>query len=219
LIAKANQQQNAVIAEIKQQSPSKGLLRENFKPLEIAESYVKADATCLSILTDQNYFKGHNDYLTAVSSEFDIPIIRKDFIIDVHQVLEARCIKADAILLIAACLSDSQMQELAASAYEIGLDVLFEAHDLEEVERINQLKPKLLGVNNRNLKTFETSLNTSIELKDKAYSEALLITESGIHQSEDVKLMNDEGIFAFLVGEAFMRAEDPGEALGRLFNK
>ncbi len=206
-----------VIAEIKKASPSKGVLRDNFVPAEIAASYEQGGASCLSVLTDEKYFQGHNDYLQQARAACSLPVIRKDFIIDTFQVLQARAIGADAILLIVSALSLQQMQELEACANELGLDVLVEVHDAAEMDQALQLKTPLVGVNNRNLKTFDVSLHTTLDLKSRVDAGQLLVTESGISSREDVQLMRSNGIHAFLVGEAFMRADDPGQALGQLF--
>lgn len=207
-----------VIAEIKKASPSKGILRENFKPDEIAQSYEKHGAACLSVLTDVNYFQGANAYLIDARSACSIPVIRKDFTIDPYQVYEARAIGADAILLIVACLELTQMKELEACAHELGLDVLVEAHNAQELEQALELKTTLLGINNRNLKTFEVTLETSLGLLSLVPSNKTLVTESGILNRTDVQRMRENHINAFLVGEAFMRAEDPGLALSELFS-
>ncbi|MEN8175254.1 MAG: indole-3-glycerol phosphate synthase TrpC [Pseudomonadota bacterium] len=206
-----------VIAEIKKASPSKGVLREDFQPAEIARSYAANGAACLSVLTDVDYFQGGDEYLRQARAACDLPVIRKDFIIDPYQVYEARAIGADCILLIVACLEDGQMRELNDLAQELGMDVLIEVHDGEELERALQVSNRLLGVNNRNLRTFEVSLETTLDLMDKIPADRILVTESGIHTREDVKLMRDQGVDAFLVGEAFMRAEDPGARLAELF--
>ncbi len=207
----------AVIAEIKKASPSKGLLRKNFIPSEIAESYERGGAACISILTDQDFFQGHEDYLIEARGASMLPVIRKDFIIDPYQVYEARAIGADCILLIVAALEDGQMADLSALAQELGMDVLVEVHDRAELERALPLQLPLMGINNRNLRTFETSLQTTLELLDQIPQQTIVVTESGIHQREDVQLMRDHQVNAFLVGEAFMRAEDPGMQLRELF--
>lgn len=207
-----------VIAEIKKASPSKGILRENFDPAQIARSYEKHGAACLSVLTDVNYFQGCNAYLQEARSASDIPVIRKDFTIDPYQVYEARAIGADAILLIVACLELNQMKELEACAHEIGLDVLVEAHNAPELEQALELKTPLLGINNRNLKTFEVTLQTTLSLRSMVPKNKNLVTESGILSHADVQLMREHQINRFLVGEAFMRASDPGSALSELFS-
>ncbi len=215
--ARVAQGHSAVIAEIKKASPSKGVLRNPFYPAEIAKSYENAGATCLSVLTDVQYFQGHDDYLMQARNACALPAIRKDFIVDTYQVAQARAIGADAILLIVSALSLSQMKELESAAEMLGLDVLVEVHDAAEMELALQLNTPLVGVNNRNLKTFEVSLNTTLALKAAVGSERLLVTESGIATPADVALMRGEGINAFLVGEAFMRAANPGDALQTLF--
>jgi len=207
-----------VIAEIKKASPSKGVLRENFQPAEIAQSYEKHGAACLSVLTDVDYFQGCNAYLQEARASCSIPVLRKDFTIDPYQIYEARAIGADAILLIVACLELNQMKELEACAHELGLDILVEVHNAPELEQALQLKTRLLGINNRNLKTFEVTLQTTLSLLPMVPKDKILVTESGILGSVDVQLMRDKQINAFLVGEAFMRATDPGVALSELFS-
>jgi indole-3-glycerol phosphate synthase len=206
-----------VITEIKKASPSKGILRDNFSPGEIARSYEKHGAACLSVLTDVDYFQGCNAYLEEARAACNIPVLRKDFTIDPYQVYEARAIGADAILLIVACLELNQMRELEACAHELDLDVLVEVHNAPELEQALQLKTPLLGINNRNLKTFEVTLQTTLSLMSMIPSYKTLVTESGILNRADVQLMRDKQINAFLVGEAFMRAADPGVALSELF--
>lgn len=208
----------AVITEIKKASPSKGILRENFNPAEIAQSYEKHGAACLSVLTDIDYFQGSNTYLKEARAACSIPVLRKDFTIEPYQVYEARAIGADAILLIVACLELNQMKELEACAHELGLDVLVEVHNAPELEQALELKTPLLGINNRNLKTFEVTLQTTLSLLSMVPSNKTLVTESGIVSRADVQLMRDNQINAFLVGEAFMRATDPGVALSELFS-
>ena len=206
-----------VITEIKKASPSKGILRENFNPAEIARSYELHGSACLSVLTDVDYFQGCNAYLQEARAACSIPVLRKDFTIDPYQVYEARAIGADAILLIVACLELNQMKELEACAHELGLDVLVEVHNAPELEQALELKTPLLGINNRNLKTFEVTLQTTLSLLSMVPNNKTLVTESGILNRADVQLMRDNQINAFLVGEAFMRAQDPGAALSDLF--
>jgi indole-3-glycerol phosphate synthase len=209
--------QPAVIAEVKKASPSKGVLREHFVPADIARSYEAGGAACLSVLTDVQFFQGSTAYLQQARAACSVPVLRKDFIIDPYQVVEARAMGADCILLIAACLDDAQMSELEACALELGLDVLVEVHDAPELERALRLKTPLVGVNNRNLRTFAVSLDTTLELRDRIPAGRLLVTESGILSREDVRRMRAAGVHAFLVGEAFMRAPEPGVALQGLF--
>ncbi len=209
--------QAAVIAEIKKASPSKGVMRENFHPAEIARSYEKGGAACLSVLTDVDFFQGHDDYLQQARSACKLPVLRKDFMIDPYQVFEARTLAADCILLIAAVLEDAQMNELAELAGRLEMDVLIEVHDGEELERVLPLDLPLVGINNRNLRTFETSLQTSLDLLAMIPDKRIVVTESGIHTTDDVALMRNHKINAFLVGEAFMKADEPGEKLRELF--
>lgn len=209
--------QSAVIAEIKKASPSKGVLREDFRPAEIAESYAAGGAACLSVLTDVDFFQGSEAYLKEARAACGLPVIRKDFIVDPYQVYEARAMGADCILLIAACLGDAQMSELSALAHELGMDVLTEVHDAKELERALAVPGRLIGVNNRNLRTFEVSLQTTLDLLGAIPADRLLVTESGILSREDVARMRAHGVNAFLVGEAFMRAPDPGGELASLF--
>ena len=206
-----------VITEIKKASPSKGILREHFLPAQIAQSYEKHGAACLSVLTDVEYFQGCNEYLQEARAACSIPVLRKDFTIDPYQVYEARAIGADAILLIVACLELNQMKELEACAHELGLDVLVEVHDAAELDQALELKTPLLGINNRNLKTFEVTLQTTLSLLPKVPQNKTLVTESGILSRDDVQLMRDHQVNAFLVGEAFMRSADPGAALSEIF--
>lgn len=211
----------AVIAEVKKASPSKGVLREDFIPADIAQSYAEGDgkvsAACLSVLTDRQYFQGSADYLKQARASCDLPVLRKDFLVDPYQVYEARAMGADAILLIAACLDDAQMAEFEAIARGLDMAVLVEVHDRDELQRALKLKTPLVGVNNRNLRTFEVSLNTTLDLLPELPADRLLITESGILSRADVQTMRGAGVNAFLVGEAFMRAEEPGLALAELF--
>lgn len=214
----AAQRQPAVIAEVKKASPSKGVIRDPFLPAEIAASYQAGGATCLSVLTDVDFFQGSNAYLQQARAACNLPVIRKDFLIDPYQVVEARAIGADCVLLIAACLDDVQLVELAQVAKEQGLDVLVEVHDGEELERaLKHLDTPLLGINNRNLHTFEVSLQTTLELLPRIPGDRLVVTESGILARGDVELMEQHEVWSFLVGEAFMRAPEPGEELRRLF--
>ena len=207
----------AVIAEIKKASPSKGVLREDFRPVEIAISYEKHGAACLSVLTDRQFFHGAPEYLQAARAACALPVLRKDFMIDPYQVYEARAMGADAILLIVAALSVSQMQEMEAIADSLGMAVLVEAHSGEEVSDALRLKTPLIGINNRNLRTFEISLDTTLGQLSRIPPDRIVVTESGIGKPEDVALMTSRGVHTFLVGEAFMRAPDPGELLAQLF--
>lgn len=216
--AKINSGQAAVIAEIKKASPSKGVLRENFIPADIAKSYEKHGAACLSVLTDKDFFQGHEAYLKQAREACSLPIIRKDFIVDPYQVFEARAISADCILLIVSALNDEQLNELSNLALQLEMDVLIEVHNLEELERALLLNLPLIGINNRNLSTFETSLDITLDLLGRISEDHTVITESGIHTSSDVRLMREHNVNGFLVGEAFMRAEDPGLQLAKLFN-
>ncbi len=206
-----------VISEIKKASPSRGILRDPFHPSEIAISYENNGAACLSVLTDEQYFQGSNDYLKQARAACTLPVLRKDFMVDPYQIFEARAIGADAILLIVAALSDSQLQEFESVAHELNMDVLVEVHGGDELERALKLKTPLLGINNRNLRTFEVSLQNTIELLPNIPKGKRIVTESGILQKGDVDLMRSHDIHAFLVGEAFMRAADPGKALADLF--
>lgn len=207
----------AVIAEIKKASPSKGVMRENFIPAEIAKSYEDGGASCLSILTDIDFFQGSDAYLQEARAACKLPVIRKDFIIDPYQVYEARAMGADCILLIVSVLDNMKLNQLYTLATALGMDVLIEVHDKEELLRSLPLGADLVGINNRNLRTFETSLNTTIELLEQIPDGRIVVTESGIHTAEDVKLMRDNKVNAFLVGEAFMRVEEPGAELNKLF--
>lgn len=207
----------AVIAEIKKASPSKGVIREGFDPVEIARSYEEAGASALSVLTDEEFFQGHEDYLRAARNAVRLPVLRKDFIIDPWQIFESRAMGADAVLLIVAALSDAQLDELYHAAQRVGCDVLVEVHTAEDLERAMKLNIELVGINNRDLRTFETRLDTSLELVKEVPADHLVITESGIHTRDDVRLMRDAGISGFLVGEALLKADDPGAALKTLF--
>ncbi|NDC61781.1 MAG: indole-3-glycerol phosphate synthase TrpC [Betaproteobacteria bacterium] len=221
LRAKIDAGQAAVIAEVKKASPSKGLLREDFMPAEIAQSFAWGDgnfsAACLSVLTDQPYFQGSTDYLKQARASCDLPVLRKDFMVDIYQIYESRAMGADCVLLIAACLDDAQMAEFEAVANSLDMAVLVEVHDQAELERSLKLQTHLIGVNNRNLRTFEVSLDTTLSLMADLPPERLLITESGIATRADVLRMREAGVHAFLVGEAFMRAAEPGQALAELF--
>ena len=215
--AKAAAGQPAVIAEVKKASPSKGVLREDFIPADIAQSYAEHGAACLSVLTDVQFFQGSVDYLKQARASCQLPVLRKDFMVDPYQIYESRAMGADAILLIAACLDDGQMQEMEAIAHGLDMAVLVEVHDQPELARALRLRTPLIGINNRNLKTFAVSLDTTLALRSQVPAERILVTESGIHTREDVLRMGAAGVHAFLVGEAFMRAPEPGEALAQLF--
>ncbi len=207
----------AVIAEVKKASPSKGVIRADFHPARIAASYQAGGATCLSVLTDIDFFQGADAYLQAAREACDLPVIRKDFTVDPYQVVEARAISADAVLLIVAALADEQMRELAATAAECGLDVLVEVHDRAELDRALELETQLIGINNRDLHTFDMRLETTLDLLPHIPADRVVVTESGIHTPDDVVLMRERGVNAFLVGEAFMRADEPGDRLRELF--
>ncbi len=209
--------QAAVIAEIKKASPSKGVLRADFAPADIAQSYAECGAACLSVLTDQQFFQGSVDYLKQARASCDLPVLRKDFIIDAYQVYQSRAMGADAILLIAACLDDAQMADLEAQALALDMAVLVEVHDRAELQRALKLRTPLVGVNNRDLRTFEVSLDTTLALLPDVPAGRILVTESGIRSREDVQRMRSAQVHAFLVGETFMRAPDPGAALAELF--
>jgi indole-3-glycerol phosphate synthase len=209
--------QAAVIAEIKKASPSKGVLRAEFIPADIAQSYAEFGAACLSVLTDKQFFQGSVDFLKQARASCDLPVLRKDFMIDAYQIYEARAMGADAILLIAACLDDAQMADMEAVARSLDMAVLVEVHDRAELDRALKLKTRLVGINNRNLKTFEVSLQTTLDMLPDVPADRLLVTESGIQTPEDVRRMREAKVHAFLVGEAFMRADEPGEALAKLF--
>lgn len=217
LQAKMAQQQPAVIAEIKKASPSKGVIRENFNPAEIARQYQQGGAACLSVLTDVDFFQGADEYLIAARAACALPVIRKDFIIDPYQVIEARVMGADCILLIVAALDQAPLKSLYQQATELGLDILVEVHNDDEMTRALQLDLPMVGINNRNLRTFETSLYTTLQMLNRVPEHCFVVTESGIHTREDVTFMRDHEVNAFLVGEAFMRAADPGQALQKIF--
>ncbi len=221
LRAKIASGQAAVIAEIKKASPSKGVIRENFVPADIAQSYAfgdgKTSAACLSVLTDRQFFQGSVDYLKQARASCALPVLRKDFMVDPYQIYEARVMGADCILLIAACLEDTQMAELEAVARSLDMAVLVEVHDRDELQRALKLKTPLLGINNRNLRTFEVSLETTLGMLADVPADRLLVTESGIATRADVQRLREAGVHAFLVGEAFMRAPEPGDALADLF--
>jgi indole-3-glycerol phosphate synthase len=217
LRAKIDSGRAAVIAEVKKASPSKGVLREHFVPAEIAASYERGGAACLSVLTDERFFQGATAYLQQARAACALPVLRKDFMVDAYQVFEARAIGADCILLIVACLDGARMADLEAQAHALGMDVLVEVHDRAELDRALRLKTPLLGINNRNLRSFEVSLDTTLDLLPHVPPDRLLVTESGILARADVRRMRDASVDAFLVGEAFMRAPDPGKALADLF--
>ena len=213
--------QAAVIAEVKKASPSKGVLREAFEPADIAQSYAEGNgvvsATCLSVLTDRQFFQGSVDFLKQARASCDLPVLRKDFMIDAYQIYESRAMGADAVLLIAACLDDAQMKDFEAIALDLGMSVLVEVHDGVELDRALKLKTPLIGINNRNLRTFEVSIQTTLDLRAQVPADRIVVTESGIATREDVARLRAEGVNAFLVGETFMRAADPGTALAALF--
>lgn len=209
--------QAGVIAEVKKASPSKGVLRPDFRPADIAASYANAGAACLSVLTDVHFFQGANEYLQQARAACDIPVLRKDFMVDMYQIYEARAMGADCILLIVAALDHGLMAEMEACAHELGMDVLIESHDGEELAAALKLKSRLIGINNRNLRTFDVSLDTTIGLLPNIPQERMVITESGIMAPQDVARMRENNVHAFLVGEAFMRAPDPGAELRKLF--
>lgn len=217
LAARIASGQPGVIAEVKKASPSKGVIRADFDPAAIARSYAAAGAACLSVLTDIDFFQGSDTYLQQARAACGLPVLRKDFVIDPYQIYEARVLGADCVLLIAAALDDTRLSEFAFLAAELGMDVLVEVHDLDELERALPVPARLLGINNRNLKTFEVSLQTTLDLKAAASADRLLVTESGILTRADVACMREAGVHAFLVGEAFMRQPDPGAALQELF--
>ena len=217
LLAQSTTKKAAIIAEIKKASPSKGVIREHFEPATIARQYEQSGASCLSVLTDHDFFQGHEDFLKQARAACSLPVLRKDFMVDPYQIYEARMIGADCILLIVSALSDGQLQDFNGLAQELGMDVLVEVHGGDELERALSLEGALLGINNRNLHTFDVSLNNTFELLPAIPEDRLLITESGIHTTDDVKAMFDNHINAFLVGEAFMRQKNPGEGLKHLF--
>ena len=218
LRAKVAAGQAAVIAEVKKASPSKGVLREHFVPADIARSYAQHGAACLSVLTDERFFQGAEAYLKQARDACNLPVLRKDFMVEAFQVYDARAMGADCILLIAACLDDAQMRDLEALAHELGMAVLVEVHDGDELDRALKLQTPLVGINNRNLRTFEVTLDTTLGLLPRVPADRLLVTESGILGPSDVQRMRDADVHAFLVGEAFMRQPDPGLALAQLFN-
>ncbi len=211
--------QPAIIAEIKKASPSQGVIREDFQPVSIAQDYAMNGAACLSILTDKTFFQGSEAYLQMVHDRVPLPVLRKDFMIDAYQIYESRSLGADCILLIVAALDDAKLHELANLATQLGMDVLVEVHSAEELARALTLDTKLIGINNRNLRTFETNLQMTLDLKNTIPSDRLVITESGIHTRDDVELMLSNAVYAFLVGEAFMRVEHPGQKMRELFAK
>lgn len=218
LLEQAARKEAAVIAEVKKASPSKGVLRENFDPAQIARSYEAGGATCLSVLTDIDFFQGADAYLQQARAACSLPVIRKDFMIDPYQIVEARALGADCVLLIVSALDDARMAELASVAKDVGLDVLVEVHDGDELERaLKTLDTPLVGINNRSLHSFEVNLETTLDLLPRVPRDRLVITESGILNRADVELMEINEVYAFLVGEAFMRAEEPGAELRRLF--
>lgn len=217
ILDKLEQNQPAVIAEIKKASPSKGIICENFDPARIAKSYADAGATCLSVLTDEDFFQGSDAYLGQAKDACSLPVLRKDFIIDAYQIYESKFIGADCILLIVAALTDTQLQELAGVGLELGMDILVEVHDREELERGMMLRTPLIGINNRDLRTFDTTLETTLGLLVDIHEDRTVVTESGIHSQDDIKLMRKNNVHTFLVGEAFMAAPDPGGKLKELF--
>ena len=215
--AKIAEGKPAVIAEVKKASPSKGVIREDFIPADIAQSYAEFGAACLSVLTDVQFFQGSVDYLKQARASCQLPVLRKDFMVDNYQIYESRSMGADAVLLIAACLDDAQMKDMESIALSLDMAVLVEVHDQAELERALKLRTPLIGINNRNLKTFEVSLDTTLALRSQVPADRILVTESGIHTRDDVLRMGAAGISTFLVGEAFMRVPEPGEALAALF--
>ena len=217
IVKKLDANKAAVIAEIKKASPSKGIIRADFKPAEIAKSYEAGGAACLSVLTDVEYFQGSSEYLKQARVACDLPVLRKDFMIDTYQVYEARAMGADCILLIVAALKLRQMRELESVAHELGMAVLVEVHDADELELALQLETPLVGINNRNLRTFDVTLQTTLDLLPRISSDKIIVTESGIFTQDDVKLMRDNNVHTFLVGEAFMRKPEPGVELAKVF--
>ena len=217
LSKKVKERQSGIIAEIKKASPSKGVLRENFEPVEIAKSYEDAGASCLSILTDRDFFQGDPLYLIKARAAVSIPVIRKDFIIKPYQVYESRAMGADCILLIVSCLEDDEIKHLSDLASSLNMDVLVEAHDLNELRRALKLDLPMIGINNRNLRNFEVNLQTTIDLLSEISDDKLVITESGITSKADVELMHQNGVFSFLIGEAFMKHSNPGQKLKEFF--
>ena len=218
LLADLGRGRSAVIAEVKKASPSKGLIRADFDPMKIAESYQQHGASCLSVLTDAEFFQGSTEYFLAARQACDLPMLRKDFMLDDYQIFEARAMGADCILLIVAALEDSLMQDLAGRASELGMDCLVEVHNAEELDRGLQLGTQVIGINNRNLRTFETRLDTTVELLQFIPDNITVVTESGIHTHDDVTYMRQNKVNAFLVGEAFMRASEPGQKMSQLFD-
>lgn len=210
--------ETAVIAEVKKASPSKGIIRPDFNPVEIAQSYLKGGATCLSVLTDEQYFKGSNQYLIDVRSVVGLPVLRKDFMVDAWQIYQSRALGADCVLLIVACLNDEKLIELHDLAVDLGMDVLVEVHDEDEMRRALLTPANLIGINNRNLKTFETSLSTSEDLVQMVDKERIVVSESGIHVSSDIKFLQSHSINTYLIGESFMRHQEPGAQLQKLLN-
>ena len=219
LIERISKQENAVIAEVKKASPSKGIIREDFHPVSIAKAYEQGGATCLSVLTDVKYFQGDDQFVRDIRENVNIPILRKDFMLDPYQIIEARAMGASCILLIMAMLEDGLAQELCAAANELGLSVLPEVHDAKELERAMHLDTPLLGINNRNLHTFDITLQTTLDLLSEIPNERTVITESGIFTHDDIQLMNQHDVYGFLVGESLMRQDDPGAALQTLLGE
>jgi len=216
--ARLQVEQVAIIAEIKKASPSKGVLRSDFNPADIAKSYERNGAACLSVLTDRDFFQGDNQYLQQAREACLLPLLRKDFIIDPYQVYEARALGADCILLIVAALGDAQLQDLAGLATHLGMDILVEVHHREELDRALRLNPRLIGINNRNLHTFITRLETTLELLEHIPKKHVVVSESGINTAQDIALLSNAGVRTFLIGEALMRASDPGVAMAKLFS-